>query len=86
MPRLASAKVIDKNKKAKTRSKSGEARFNELKELWSAINKKVRIIFNSDVEQSIEKDIQILLQNGVFGSQEITTDRQKIYAGKATLR
>lgn len=85
MPRLASAKVIDKNKKAKNTVKVREARFNELKELWSAINKKYVLFFNSDVEQSIEKDIQILLQNGVFGSQEITTDRQKIYAGKSNI-
>ena len=85
MPRLASAKVIDKNKKAKNTVKVREARFNELKELWNAINKKYVLFFNSDVEQSIEKDIQILLQNGVFGSQEITTDRQKIYAGKSNI-
>ena len=85
MPRLASAKVIDKNKKAKNTVKVREARFNELKELWSASNKKYVLFFNCDVEQSIEKDIQILLQNGVFGSQEITTDRQKIYAGKSNI-
>lgn len=81
-PRLAGTKVIDKNKKAKNTIKVREARFNELKELWAAINKKYVLFFDNDVDKSIEKDIQALLQDGVFGLQEITTDRQKIHAGK----
>ena len=81
-PRLAGTKVIDKNKQGRNTVKVREARFNELKELWAAINKKYVLFFDNDVEQSIEKDIKTLLKDGVFGLQEITTDRQKIYAGK----
>ncbi len=81
-PRLAGTKVIDKNKNVKNTVKVREARFNELKELWSAINKKYVLFFDNDVDQSIENDIQTILKDGVFGLQEITTDRQKIQAGK----
>lgn len=81
-PRLAGTKVIDKNKQGKNTVKVREARFNELKELWAAINKKYVLFFDNDVEQSIDKDIQTLLKDGVFGLQEITTDRQTIQAGK----
>ena len=80
--RLVGTKVVDKNKQGKNTIKVREARFNELKELWAAINKKYVLFFDNDVEQSIEEDIQIILKNGVFGLQEITTDRQRIYAGK----
>src|SRR5574344_245847 len=82
MPRLAGTKVIDKNKQKKNTVKVREARFNELKELWAAINKKYVLFFDNDVEQYIDKDIQTLLKDGVFGLQEITTDRQTIKAGK----
>lgn len=82
VPRLAGAKVIDKNKKEKNKVKIREARFNELKELWIAINKKYILFFDKEVDESIEKSIQDLLKDEVFGLQQITSDRQKIYAGK----
>ena len=80
--RLASTKIIDKNKNGKNTVNVREARFNELKELWAAINKKYVLFFDKDVDKSIDKDIETILKDGVFGLQEITTDRQKIYAGK----
>lgn len=79
---LAGNKIIDKNKNQRNTIKIRKAQFNELKELWAAINKKYVIFFDSDVDQSIANDLQSLLQDGVFGLQEITTDRQTIQAGK----
>jgi Restriction endonuclease len=81
-PRLAGKKVIDKNKNEKNTVNVREARFNELKELWAAINKKYVLFFDKDVDKLIETGIQTILKDGVFGFQKITSDRQKIYAGK----
>ncbi|MDR3653254.1 MAG: type III restriction-modification system endonuclease [Paludibacter sp.] len=80
--RLTSNKVIDKNKNQRNTVKVRAAQFDELKELWAAINKKYVIFFDKDVDSSIANDLQSLLQDGVFGLQEITTDRQTIRAGK----
>ena len=42
------------------------------------------LFFDKNVDKSIDKDIETILKDGVFGLQEITTDRQKIYAGSNT--
>lgn len=81
-PRLAGTKVIDKNKKGKNTVKVREARFNELKDLWTAINKKYVLFFDKSVNHTIEQNVFDLMKEGVFGLQEITTDRQTIQAGK----
>lgn len=83
--RLAGNKVIDKNKKERSTVKIREARFNEIRELWTAINRKYVLFFDKDVDKYIENDLQSILQDGVFGLQEITTDRQKIHAGKESV-
>jgi type III restriction enzyme len=80
--RLAGNKVIDKNKNQRNTVKVRLAKFNELKELWAAINKKYILFFDKGVDESIANDLQSLLQEGVFGLQEITSDRQTIKAGK----
>jgi type III restriction enzyme len=80
--RLAGNKVIDKNKNQRNTVKVRLAKFNELKELWTAINKKYILFFDKSVDESIVNDLQSLLQEGVFGLQEITSDRQTIKAGK----
>jgi type III restriction enzyme len=85
LPRLSGSKIIDKNKQGKNTIKIREARFNELKELWAAINKKYILYFNKEVETSIETALHTLLMDGVFGLQEITTDRQKIQAGDSQM-
>jgi len=79
---LSANKVIDKNKNQRNTVKVRAAKFDELKELWAAINKKYVIFFDKDVDSSIANDLHSLLQDGVFALQEITTDRQTIKAGK----
>lgn len=79
---LSGNKIIDKNKNQRNTVKVRAAQFDELKELWAAINKKYVIFYDKDVDGSIANDLQSLLQDGVFGLQEITTDRQTIKAGK----
>lgn len=79
---LSANKVIDKNKNQRNTVKVRAAKFDELKELWAAINKKYVIFFDKDVDNSITNDLHSLLQDGVFALQEITTDRQTIKAGK----
>ncbi len=79
---LSGNKVIDKNQKQRNTVKIRKAQFEELKELWAAINKKYVIFFDNGVDQSIANDLQELLEDGIFGLKEITTDRQKIHAGK----
>lgn len=80
--RLASNKIIDKNKNQRNTVKVRPAKFEELKKLWAEINKKHVIFFDKDVDNSIANDLQSLLQDGVFALQEITTARQTIKAGK----
>jgi len=82
---LSGTKVIDRNKNIRNTIKIREARFDELKELWSAINKKYILFFNREVDKLIEDELPRLLQNGVFGLQEITSDRQVIHAGTNNL-
>jgi type III restriction enzyme len=79
---LIGNKVIDKNKNQRNTVKVRAAKFEELKELWAAINKKYVIFYDKDIDSSINNDLQYLLQDGVFSLQEITTDRQTIKAGK----
>lgn len=80
--RLAGNKVIDKNKNQRNTIKVRTAKFNELKELWAAINKKYIIFFDKNIDQSIEENLHSLLEDGVFGLHEISSDRQTIKAGK----
>lgn len=80
--RLNGNKVIDKNKNQRNTIKVRAAKFNELKELWAAINKKYIIFFDKNIDQSIEENLQSLLEDGVFGLQEISSDRQTIKSGK----
>ncbi len=80
--RLVGNKVIDKNKNQRNTVKVRLAKFNELKELWTAINKKYILFFDKSVDESIANDLQSLLHDGVFSLQEISSDRQTIKAGK----
>ena len=80
--KLVGNKVIDKNKNQRNTVKVRLAKFNELKELWTAINKKYILFFDKSVDESIANDLQSLLHDGVFSLQEISSDRQTIKAGK----
>jgi type III restriction enzyme len=77
---LSGNKVIDKNKNQRNTVKVRVAKFNELKELWTAINKKYVLFFDNNVDELIASDLQTLLEDGVFGLQEITSERLIIKA------
>lgn len=78
---ISGGKVIDKNKKASNTVKVRAAKFEEIKELWSAINKKYILFFHREVDEMIRKDLPELLKEGVFSHQELTSIRQEVQAG-----
>jgi len=76
--RLAGNKIIDKNKNIKNTIKIRKAQFEELKELWTNINKKYILFFNKEVDKLIEEELPQLLEKDVFGLKEITSIREQI--------
>ncbi|HAH58675.1 MAG TPA: type III restriction-modification system endonuclease, partial [Bacteroidales bacterium] len=78
---ISGGKVIDKNKKVSNTVKVRAAKFEEIKELWSAINKKYILFFHREVDEMIRKDLPELLKEGVFSHQELTSIRQEVQAG-----
>lgn len=83
--RLSGNKVIDKNKKVKNTIRIRKAQFEDLKELWSAINKKYILFFNKEVDKLIDEELPLLLQEDIFSLQEMTSTRQKIHAGNNSI-
>ena len=77
---ISGGKVIDKNKKASNTVKVRAAKFEEIKELWSAINKNT--FFSFIVKwTNVRKDLPELLKEEVFSQQELTSIRQEVQAG-----
>lgn len=75
---ISGSKVIDKNKKASNTVKVRKARFNEIKELWMAINKKYVLFYQKEIDKLIAKELPKLLSDGVFSNQTITSKRDVV--------
>lgn len=73
-------KVIDRNKKTRNTVKVRKARFDELRELWTAINKKYILFYDSEINALIEKELSQLLKSGIFTYQVMTSQRQEVRA------
>ncbi len=77
---ISGGKIIDKNKKVTNTVKVRQARFDEIRELWTAINKKYILYFQQEVDELIRKDLPKILKNGVFSHQELTSIREEVKA------
>ena len=74
--KVSKTKVIDRNKKIKNTVKIRAAQFEELRELWTEINKRYIIFFDSAVDKLIEDELPNIISEGVFGYQTISSERQ----------
>ncbi len=77
---ISGTKVIDKNKKKSNTVKVRQARFDEIKELWMAINKKYVLFYQREIDELIREELPNLLSSGVFSYQTITSERTEIRA------
>lgn len=71
-------KVKDRNKGAKDVVKIRKARYEELKELWSQLNRKYIIFYQSDIDRQIEMALPRILASDVFVHQTVQSKRQKV--------
>ncbi|MGI5913903.1 MAG: type III restriction-modification system endonuclease [Bacteroidales bacterium] len=83
---ISGTKVIDKNKKASNSVKVRQARFDEIKELWMAINKKYVLFYQKDIDELIREELPLILSDGVFSYQTISSDRTVIRAVDLIMR
>lgn len=72
---VSKTKVIDRNKNVKNTVKIRSAQFEELKELWSQINKRYVLFYDTEVNKLIEDELPALISTDVFGAQSISSER-----------
>lgn len=75
-------KVKDRNKGTKDTVKIRKARYDELKELWTQLNRKYIVFYQSDIDSQIETALPDILASEVFIHQTIQSKRQKITANR----
>lgn len=73
-------KVKDRNKGAKDMVKIRKARYEELKELWTQLNRKYIVFYHNDIDRQIETALPGILASEVFVHQTIQSSRQKVTA------
>lgn len=85
---VSKTKVIDRNKQTKNTVKIRAAQFEELRELWTEINKRYIIFFDSAVDKLIEDELPNIISEGVFGYQAISSERRVLdtSSGQAEIR
>lgn len=71
-------KVKDRNKGSKDMVKIRKARYEELKELWTQLNRKYIVFYQNDIDQQIEAALPGILEDEVFVYQTIKSKRQKV--------
>lgn len=71
-------KVKDANKKVKDTVKIRRARYEELKELWTKLNRKYIIFYQNDIDRQIEEALPGILANEIFVHKAIQSKRQKV--------
>lgn len=82
---VSGSKVLDRNKKITNTVKIRSAQFEELKELWEAINRKYVIFFGKEVDALIESELPKLFANGVFADTEVTSQREIVQGGDSVI-
>ena len=78
-------KVKDRNKGSRDMVKIRKAKYDELKELWTQLNRKYIVFYQQGIDEQIAKALPELLAKDVFEHQTIQSKRQKVTAaeGKA---
>lgn len=74
------SKMLDRNKGTRNTVKVRKARFEELRGLWSTLNRKYILFFERDVNRLIEESLPAILENGVFGFQTMRSERAVVDA------
>lgn len=86
---VKSGKVIDRNKTKTDKVKIRKAAYNELKELWEAINQKYYLYYDKELENELPDALYaILTESDTFSQRAISSHREKISInsnGKARL-
>lgn len=82
---LAKGKVIDRNKKQKNTIKIRKAVFNELKELWQAINQKYLLMFDNDINDNMQEVVNSLIDSSIFRDATIVSERVKLINENGTM-
>ena len=73
-------KVKDRNKGEKDMVRIRKARYEELKELWTQINRKYIIFYQNGIDRQIEAALPGIIENDVFVHQTLQSRRQKVAA------
>jgi type III restriction enzyme len=79
---VISTKIIDRNGENRNVIGIRQENFNKIQELWRKINKKYIIIFNEQIDNSIQERLPELLNNSMAITQEVRAVRQRINTGE----
>ena len=71
-------KVKDRNKGSRDMVKIRKAKYDELKELWTQLNRKYIVFYQQGIDEQIAKALPELLAKDVFVHQTIQSKRQKV--------
>lgn len=72
---VSKSKVIDRNKHTTNTIRVRKVQFEELRSLWTEINKKYILFFYEEVNGLIEKELISILNDGVFAPQTVKSER-----------
>lgn len=75
-------KVKDRNKGSRDMVKIRKAKYDELKELWTQLNRKYIVFYQQGIDEQIAKALPKLLAKDVFVHQTIQSKRQKVTAAE----
>ena len=71
-------KVKDRNKGSRDMVKIRKAKYDELKELWTHLNRKYIVFYQQGIDEQIAEALPELLAKDVFAHQTIQSKRQKV--------
>lgn len=76
---VGGSNIIDRNSKNNSNKvKIRKAQYDELKELWEAINQKYILFYNKDVDTLIDNELPNLLADDIFYHQTLTSTREVV--------
>ena len=75
-------KVKDRNKGSRDMVKIRKAKYDELKELWTQLNRKYIVFYQQGIDEQIAEALPELLAKDVFVHQTIQSKRQKVTAAE----
>ena len=75
---LQHGKVLDANKKQKDEIHIRKGQYNELKNLWLAINKKYALVFSKELDDRMDQELPKILSDEVFSNSVMTSRRDVV--------